>query len=181
MERTLPATTPQVVTVVLRRVALDAKPEVQAAIDRLRAGARQFQGYQGAEDTYLPATGSYVDLVTVFRFDTRENMQRWEASPERKLLIAEVDRHCLKVSERAAFDGLSLLLPDSVKISKFETVVILIVLILILGWLADLLLPPMAQPWRTVLSVSVNVCLISYLFLPWSIRGLVALKKRLFS
>lgn len=177
----MPATTPQVVTVVLRRVALDAKPQAQAAIDRLRAAARRFPGYQGAEDTYLPATASHVDLVTVFRFDTRENMQRWESSPERKLLIAEVDRHCLQVSERAAFDGLSLLLPDSVKISKLETVVILILLILILGWLADLVLPAMARPWRTVLSVSVNVCLISYVFLPLSIRALVALKKRLFS
>ena len=105
----------------------------------------------------------------------------WEGAPERKRLIAEVDRQCLEISDRAAFDGLSLLLPDTVKVSKLETVVVLIALILALGWLANMLLPPMAEPWRTVLTVAVNVCLISYLFLPWSIRLLVAIRKRLLS
>ena len=75
----------------------------------------------------------------------------------------------------------ALLLPDTVKVSKLETVVVLIALILALGWLANMLLPPMAEPWRTVLTVAVNVCLISYLFLPWSIRLLVAIRKRLLS
>ncbi|WP_323764126.1 hypothetical protein [Marinovum sp.] len=95
-------------------------------------------------------------------------------------MLADLDRHCLKISDRAAFDGLSLLQPDSVTISKIETVVILILLILTLGWLADMLLPSMREPWRTVLAVTVNVCLIKYVFLPWSIRCLVALKARLF-
>ncbi|TNF17855.1 MAG: hypothetical protein EP318_20220 [Rhodobacteraceae bacterium] len=176
----MPTTTPQAVTVIIRRVPLDARAEVQAAIARLRVAAHRFEGYQGAEDTYLPTTGRHVDLVTVFSFDTRENLRRWESSEERKRVIADVDRLCLKVSDRASFDGLALLQPEGVKASKIETVAILIVLILILGWLADMVLPPMPEPWRTALSVTVNVCLISYLFLPWSIRGLVALKKKLF-
>lgn len=171
----------QVVTVVIRRLPVTARPAVQAKMDRLRAAARQYPGYQGADDTYLPATDTHVDLVTLFRFDCRKNLKRWEGAPERKRLIAEVDRQCLEISDRAAFDGLSLLLPDSVKVSKLETVVVLIALILALGWLANMLLPPMAEPWRTVLTVAVNVCLISYLFLPWSIRLLVAIRKRLLS
>lgn len=174
-------TTSQVVTVILRRFSLSAKPAVQAANDRLCAAANGYKGFQGAENTYLPTGGSHIDLVTVYSFGSREDLQRWESSPERRRLIAELDEHCLKVSERAAFDGLSLLQPDTVRVSKPETVAILIFLILALGWLADMLLPPMGKPWRTMLSVTVNVCLISYVFLPWSIRLLVALKRRLFS
>ncbi|WP_323767006.1 hypothetical protein [Marinovum sp.] len=175
------ATTRQVVTVVIRRLQPEAKPAVQAGIARLRTAARQYPGYLGAEDSYLPTTERHVDMVTIFSFDSRRNLKRWEIAPIRRQLIAEVDRHCLEVSDRAAFDGLSPLLPDSAKISKPATVAVLIVLILALGWLADLLLPAFPQPWRTVLTVTVNVCLISYLFLPWSVRALAALRKRLFS
>lgn len=171
----------QVVTVVIRRLPPDAKPAVQQGIARLRVAARHYPGYLGAEDSYLPTTERHVDMVTIFSFDSRANLERWENAPERRRLIAEVDRHCLEVSDRAAFDGLSPLLPDTARISKPATVAVLIVLILGLGWLAELLLPPFAQPWRTVLTVTINVILISYVFLPWSVRGLAALRKRLFS
>ncbi|HBM60017.1 MAG TPA: hypothetical protein DD444_12580 [Citreicella sp.] len=174
----MPHAPSHVVTVILRRMRQEARPEVIAAHARLRAAAARADGFLGAQDSWLPPHGDEIDLVTVFSFRSRRDLEAWDRAPERQRLIADLDRHCLDISERAAFDGLALLQPDRVRVSKPETVAILIGLILTLGWLADLLLPPFPEPGRTVLAVSVNVCLISYVFLPWSIRLLDALKRK---
>lgn len=166
------------VTVILRRFPRSVEADVVRSNDLLREYAKTCSGFVGAEDSYLPA-GEFVDLVTVYTFASREAVQDWESDSKRRELVDQLDAHCVEVSERATFDGLAILTPDSIKISKHETVVILIVLILLLGWLADLLLPPITQPWRTVVAVTVNVCLISYILLPWSARVLVWVKKHL--
>ena len=148
------------------------------AVHMLRDHAKEHGGFIDARDSLLPA-GEFVDLVTVYTFTTKGELEDWERDPRRNGLLAQVDSLCVDVSERAAFDGISLLTADRIKVSRHETVVVLVVLILLLGALVDIALPPMAEPWRTVVAVTVNVCLVSYLFLPWSLQLLVWLKDRL--
>ena len=139
------------------------------ANEQLRDHAEARDGFVGAEDSFLPA-GDYVDLITVFTFASREALEDWERDFKRKRLVEQLDSLCQRVSERATLDGLSVLAPDEVHVSKHETVLILIVLILVFGWIADTTMPPMSEPWRTLIAVTVNVCLVSYAFLPWSLR-----------
>ena len=124
------------------------------------------------------------ELVTVFSFDSRENLKRWENSQIREEVIQKLDRLSLDIPSHSKFDGLSLLVSPGVRISKIETVAILIFLILVVGGLlnvvADFLLPrSFGSLWRHILLVAVNVVLISYLFLPWSSKVLSRLKARL--
>ncbi|WP_323764125.1 hypothetical protein [Marinovum sp.] len=68
--------TPEVVAVILRRLPMSAKRDVQKANARLRVAAERYPGFQGAQDTFLPTNGNHVDLVTVFSFDIRRHLQR---------------------------------------------------------------------------------------------------------
>lgn len=165
------------VTVILRRIPRSSQADAMRAVQKLRDHARTHSGFVDAKDSLLPA-GEHVDLVTVYSFATPDDLGRWENDPRRIDLVSDVDRLSVDISERAAFDGLSMLTPDRSRGNKHETVAILIVLIVLLGLLADLVMPPVAEPWRTLVVVSVNVCLISYVLLPWSLRALAWIKDR---
>lgn len=112
-------------------------------------------------------------LVTVFAFETRDQLEAWEASDRRKSLMRELDKLSQDGSSHTRFGDLAVLGSRRSPITKAETVVILIFWIAVLGaalqGVAGVVLPDAVSGiWRHLLIVSVNVVLISYLFLPWT-------------
>ena len=103
----------------------------------------------------------------------------------RERLVDELDRHSHDTLKHSQFGDLALLLHPEAQLRKYEIVVILIFWILLAGaglrYLSDLALPGLLAPmWLNVLLVSVNVVLISYVFLPWSSMLVTRLKARIF-
>lgn len=172
-----------VLSVIVRRFMPDIEPDIREAFARLQRAAEDQPGYIGAQNSLSQRT-EWCELVTVFAFDSRRNLDRWERSNRRKSLLAALDRHPQESSKHAGFDRLALLPHPASRIGKAETVAILIVWILslgtVLGGIADHALPDtVPRLGRDAIVVSINVLLISYIFLPWSSVLLTRLKDRL--
>lgn len=80
---------PRAVTaVVSHHVRPDQERDFLKMQARMEAAQRTFPGYQGSE-TFRPIEGIQDDWTIVFRFDSRENLERWMQSPERRDLLQE--------------------------------------------------------------------------------------------
>lgn len=172
-----------VLSIIVRRFALEYKDDIMHSLDQLQKAAADQKGYLGNHNSLSREDGGY-QLVNVFAFNSRKNLERWEDSEVRKSFLAELDRHPQEATEPAQFDDFAQLLQPASKISKIEIVAILIFWIVVLGaflgHLADFVLPEnFPRTGRSVLLISVNVALISYIFLPWSSRWVTKLKARL--
>ncbi|WP_152610573.1 hypothetical protein [Leisingera sp. ANG-DT] len=173
-----------ILSVIVRRFEKKSWARIEELVRETERAVSQQPGFLGRQDN-LSYGDSGCELVTVFFFDSHKNLENWELSSVRQRFVDELDRHSSSRSTQAKFDELTLLSSPKALISKIETVAILIFWILILGGLLDLaasaLLPgAMSSIWLNILSVSVNVLLISYIFLPWTGAVLANLKARLF-
>ncbi|MFD2741361.1 hypothetical protein ACFSUD_17435 [Sulfitobacter aestuarii] len=169
-----------VLSIIVRRFHQDRKADILHSLHRLQQVAADQPGYLGDHNS-LSEEETQCELVNVFAFNSRKNLERWEASELRNRCLAELDRHPQKATRHKDFEELARLLPQTSRISKIEIVVILIFWILIsgtcLGYLGDLLLPTgFPAVGRSILLVTINVLLISYLFLPWTSNILTKLK-----
>jgi antibiotic biosynthesis monooxygenase (ABM) superfamily enzyme len=173
-----------VLSVIVRRFDRDVRGDVEALVERIQQAVHRQAGFVRLQNSFS-SRGDNCELVTVFSFDTRDNLGKWENSPIRRELIEELDRISSGDLSHTKFDGLALLASPKARVTKVETVAILIFWILVmgrlLGLLADLLLPAaLGIVWRDSLIIVVNVVLISYVLLPWSTTTLTWLKTRLF-
>ncbi|MEZ5778237.1 MAG: hypothetical protein R3E44_07745 [Paracoccaceae bacterium] len=178
----MPKQTRAVLSIIVRRFDQEFEEEIGRSLARLQRAAAEQPGYLGEQNS-LTRRADGCELVTVFVFDSRANLERWENSAARERHLAELDRHPQEITRHTRFDELARLLDPGAGISRIEIVAILIFWIVILGealrHIADLVLPDALQPfWRNLLMISVNVVLISYAFLPWSSIALTRLKAR---
>ncbi|MCI2395373.1 hypothetical protein [Aliiroseovarius sediminis] len=171
-----------IVSIIIRRFRQELENDIMQSLRDLQKVAAKQPGYLG-DQNHLSHDQGYCELVNVFAFDSDKNLKRWEASDERKKHLEILDAYPHETTNHIQFDELAPLLGPAPKTSKFEIVVILIFWIVlngaVLGYLADFLLPATFPPFgRTVLLISINVMLISYIFLPWSSTMLTRLKVR---
>ena len=167
-------------SVIVRRFPQKLEPDIEQLVAKIQRAVANQPGFVGLQSSFSHE-GSYCELVTVFAFDSEGNLERWKNSPIREGFARELDKHSQDGVIYAQFDNLALLLQPKAQLSKIETVAILIFWILFLGdslrYLADFLMPGTFAPfWRNILLVSVNVMLISYVFLPWSSMKVTRLK-----
>ena len=168
------AQTAPIVSVVVRRYRPEDEAAFMRVTERIGAEVARRPGFAGLQ-TKRTERGDLVELVTVYAFDQRANMQRWEEAEARHRLMGELDRLSVEDSSQTRFSGLSILTDPADGITTFETVVILIFWILILAVLLEELATLALPGWtggflRDAVLISVNVLLISYLFLPVSSR-----------
>ncbi len=121
-------------------------------------------------------------MVTVVSFDSRENFEGWKNSPLRNDFVKELDVYTLADTNYANFEGLSLLASPKDGAAKIAIVAIIIFWILVLGgllgFLANEFLPvTISAAWMNVFVVTINVTLISYFLLPWSLAFLENIKR----
>ena len=71
---------------------------------RMGAAQQQFPGYIG-QRVQAPVPGTNNDWVAIVAFDSAEDLQRWEASPERQALVTEsepyVERYYVRPADSA--------------------------------------------------------------------------------
>lgn len=172
-----------IVSIIIRRFRNEHEKEIMQSLRDLQSVAAKHPGYLG-DQNHLSHDQEFCELVNVFAFDSDKNLKRWEASDARKKHLEVLDAYPHETTNHMKFDELAPLLGSTTQTSKIEIVAILIFWIVLigaaLGYLADLLLPDSIPPFaRSVLLISVNVVLISYIFLPWSNIMLTRLKARL--
>lgn len=163
-----------IVSVIVRRYRPDQATDFLALSERIQAEVALRPGFSGLK-TKLSERADHCEHVTIFAFDTRAQLQDWEGSPRRHDLMRALDKVSLEGVSHTRFGDLAVLSDPNSDLGKGEIVIILIFWIFLLGaalqWLADLILPAaIGGSWRSLLLISVNVVLISYLFLPWSSR-----------
>jgi len=177
------AGTAPIVSVVVRRFRPENEAAFMRVTDRIGVEVALRPGFAGLQ-TKRTERGDHVQFVTVYAFDSQANVERWEAAEARHRLMRELDRLSVESSSQTRFSGLAILTDPADGITTFETVVILIFWILILAVLLEELATLALPGWpagflRDAILISVNVLLISYLFLPVSSRIWARAKARL--
>lgn len=169
-----------VLSVIVRKFPQELECEVERLLVKIQQAVASQPGFVGLQSSLSQGVDG-CELVTVFAFDSHENLAGWKSSPVREGIVRELDAYSPDSATHEQFGDLALLLHPKAVVSKIEMIGILIFWILILGeslrYIAEFLLPEaFARPWRDVLLITVNVVLISYVFLPGSCKLLTRLK-----
>ncbi len=172
-----------VLAIIVRRFRRDFSDDIESAIAKIQKTVADQPGFITLQNRITPKSDG-SELVTIITFDTQDNLERWESSALRNAYVAELDQLSQEDATTTRFGGLALFVAPNARISKLETVIILIVWILALGQLlrpaVDLLLPAgVGSFWQNALVTAIIVVLISYVLLPLSSLLLTRLKARL--
>ena len=161
------------VTVVIRRRIKSGFAKAYEALEKeISTDAAAQEGYLGS--TFLrPEGGTDRDFVTIVRFDSYESMMQWERSAAGKALIDRADAMSETPANIRRSAGLSLWFtprhPTSP--SRWKMVLVLTVSIFILAEIITPLLNPglglLPQPLALLISLGIQVALLTYFVLPW--------------
>lgn len=173
--------TTEPVTVIVRRVVRKGhESDYEAWLQRLTAEARVFPGYLGTS-VHPPGPAGPREYTSVFRFDTLKHLQDFEASDLRRRFLDEVTPHVEADAIWERMTGLEFWFtppPGTVvpQPSLFRMAILLIVvvygLVLSIGWLVGQLLANWPYSLRLLVTISVEVFLMTYVLMPRLTRWL---------
>lgn len=164
------------VTVVVRRaVKKGREKDYEAWLERLTSEVSdQLPGYLGAEMQRPPAGSS--TFTSVFRFDSVENLTRFEESDLRRQKLAEATDLFLEDAIWQRHTGLEIWFdppagavipqPSRLRMALLLTVVVYVLVLVIGGLAAAALGDAVPGPIRLLLVITVEVFLMTYLILP---------------
>jgi uncharacterized protein len=94
------------VTVVLvRQVKRGHEGDYEAWLPKIISAMRRSPGFVGFENL-RPVDGLQSEYVLILRFDSKENLHRWEVSPERKRWLTESTEFTENLSSIQRISGL---------------------------------------------------------------------------
>lgn len=139
--------------------------------DRLVDRLSGFDGYLRCE-LFEPVEGVQDDTVVVFSFDTREHLDAWLGSDERRDMLTEIDE---LIEERPLVNvvggfGGWFGRPGMAEVKRWKQAsVVLLALFptaLLLGWLRQWLLPDLPFVWSVLFGNVLGVIILSWLLMP---------------
>lgn len=166
------------VTVVVRRTVKDRQQQgYERWLSALLEEVRDFPGYLGTEvQRPLPPNRTYI---SVFRFDTPENLERFEQSDLRRRHLAKIVPFIDSDANWDRLTGLEVWFsppPGTVAAQpvRWRMVILIIATVFVLveglGALVGTVAPGLPGIARTALIVSIQVLLLTYVLLPWLTR-----------
>lgn len=174
-----------VTVVVSRRVRRGREAAYEAWLERLIEGARAMPGFLGARvQRPAPAetaSGEPPTYTSVFRFDDVEHLRAFERSELRRRALAEVAELVEADAVWSRLTGLELWFtppPGTVvpQPSRFRMALVMIVvvygLVLSIGQLVGLVLAAAPQPVRLLVTIVIEVFLMTYVLMPRLTRWL---------
>ncbi len=163
------------VTVVVRRsVKAGFESKYEDWLNRLTNDAKSLAGYLGAE-FHRSATAGRREYVSVFRFDNLANLEAFERSGLRQRYLAEVALFVEADAQWERMTGLEFWFspPAHTKVpqpSPFRMSLLLIavvfILVLMIGWSVDQILDAWPYPLRLLITITLEVFLMTYLLMP---------------
>lgn len=136
--------------------------------------AAEFDGFM-TQETYKSVDQTGL-LVTVFTFDSRENMARWESSPKRHQQIERGNQYVDSFVEKEQFTGLELWFESGSTTAEPIKWKMLIVTIAVIFILLNSLNPVVQQTLaltglpdllNSFIGISFMVCLSTYVIMPF--------------
>ena len=168
------------VTVIVRRkVKAGHEERYEALVHELTKEAGSMAGYLGT-NIYRPASTGQ-EYTSVFRFDTLENLKRFEGSELRSTFLREVVPHVEADATWERMTGLEFWFspPPGTKVpqpSPFRMAILLIIvvygLVLSIGWLVGQVLITWPYPLRLLVTIAIEVFLMTYFLMPRLTRWL---------
>jgi len=169
-----------VTVVVTRRVRLGCEQAYEAWLGRLIEGAKAMPGFLGARVQRGPAEEPPV-YTSVFRFDTVEHLRAFEGSDLRRRALLEVTALVEADAVWSRLTGLELWFtpPEGTVVpqpSRFRMALVMIavvyVLVLSIGQLVGLALAAAPPPVRLLVTIVIEVFLMTYVLMPRLTRWL---------
>jgi uncharacterized protein len=169
-----------VTVVVRRRVRPGKQAGYEAWLDRLIQQAAVLPGYLGT-NIHRPAASGSREYTSVFRFDSVEHLQAFEDSELRRRALAEVIDLVEGDAVWEKLTGLELwftpppgtVVPQPSR-ARMAVVMIAVVygLVLSIGTLVGLILSSAAMPVRLLVTITIEVFLMTYVVMPRLTRWL---------
>lgn len=159
-----------VTVVVRRRVRPGHEAAYEAWLERLVAGARTLPGFTGNE-----VRREGAEYTSVFRYDSLEHLRAFEASELRRKALSEVAEHVEGDAIWQELTGLELWFsaPAGTVVPQFDRfrmalVMIAVVygLVLSIGTLVAMVLGDAPMPLRLLVTITIEVFLMTYLIMP---------------
>jgi antibiotic biosynthesis monooxygenase (ABM) superfamily enzyme len=172
-QTTTPQSTAPVTVVVRRKVRSGQQAGYEGWLQALLDEVQGFPGYLGT-DVQRP-NGTDRTYVSIFRFDTADNLERFERSELRRRHLARVAPF---IEGDAIWDRLTGLEvwfdppPGTVAAApvRWKMVILLICVVFLLvealTFLVGLLPVPLPPPLRLLLIITAQVCLLTYVIMP---------------
>lgn len=173
-----------VTVVVTRRVRAGREADYETWLARLQAAARGLPGYLGVT-TQRPAPGTPRDYVSVIRFASLAALQAFEASEMRRRALAEVVDLVEADATRQRLSGLEFWftpppgtvvpMPSRPRMALVMTLVVFVLVLTIGGAvnaLAALLPFTVPAPLRLLVTIAIEVALMTWWLMPWLTRRL---------
>ena len=157
---------------VARRVKPGREADYEQWVKGITAEALNFPGHMGVNVIRLTAASR--DYVTIFRFDTHQHQQDWEASQARANWLARLDGIVEGEGSVKRGTGLEFWfslpeLPTS-QPSPHKMALVLFVVVSVLVLLLNVILSPLVADWsyffKVILAVFLQVTLMTYLVMP---------------
>jgi antibiotic biosynthesis monooxygenase (ABM) superfamily enzyme len=162
-----------VTVVVSRKVKRGREPEYEDWLRRLLEEAKSLKGYLGAT-IQKPAPGS-TEYTSVFRFDTVDNLRKFEESELRSRYLREVVDYVEADAIWKKFTGLEFWFspPKGTVIpqpSRFRMALVMIVvvfgLVLSIGQLVGMVAVEVPSYIRLFVTISIEIFLMTYILMP---------------
>lgn len=169
-----------VTVVVTRRVRAGRQAAYEAWLDRLIAGAAALPGFQGARVQRDDVDGAPV-YTSVFRFDRVEHLRGFEVSELRRQALVEVADLVEADAVWSRLTGLELwftppvgtVVPQPSRLRMAAVMIVVVYgLVLSLGKLVGLVLSDLPAPARLLVTIVVEVLLMTYVLMPRLTRWL---------
>ncbi len=175
------ASEPEAVTVVVsRRVKPGCEAAYEAWLERLIHSASSLRGYLGAK-VQRPQAAEPQVYTSVFRFDSVENLRAFETSDLRRRALAEVSDLVEADAVWSRLSGLELwfsppagtVVPQPSRLRMaLVMIAVVYVLVLSIGKLVALILATAPGPVRLLVTIVVEVFLMTYVIMPRLTRWL---------
>ncbi len=159
---------------VLRTVVPGREQDYEAWIRDISAVAARFPGHQGV-NVLRPSPATDNKYVVIYRFASYADSRRWEESSDRKTWIAKLDGLVEGEADYKHVTGLEFWfdlpeLPVAATPSPHKMALTLIVVVFCLVYALQMATGPLVEEWplwaRVMLSVLVQVILMTYLIMP---------------
>jgi antibiotic biosynthesis monooxygenase (ABM) superfamily enzyme len=169
-----------VTVVVTRRVRPGCERAYEAWLDRLVDEAKSMPGFLGAR-LERPLPGASTLYTSVFRFDSVEHLQAFETSDLRRRALLEVVDLVEADAVWSRLTGLEVwftppagaIVPQPSRLRMaLVMIVVVYALVLSIGTLVGLLLASAPQPLRLLVTIVIEVFLMTYLIMPHLTRSL---------
>ncbi len=177
---TVNAPTEPVTVVVTRRVRRGSEKAYERWLERLRDGAQNLPGYLGAQ-VYPPAEGEPPVYTSVFRFDSIDHLRNFESSELRREALNQVTDLVEEDAVWSRLTGLELWFtppagtvvpqPSRLRMALLMIAVVYL-LVLSIGYLVGQLLSAAPLPLRLLVTITIEVFLMTYVLMPRLTRWL---------